>query len=236
MGTTLRILSLIAITAASVYAWALSNTESPVRKLESYDIIMVDTGTSSQLRGILNIDPSPCIYQPQDLCVHGEQMVLALQSTLVQVEATPVDVLQIPWSNSENLAKGILLASKLGPRIISLSVAGDFPDSREKNAIGYATSKGILVLAASGNEYGKKKSYPASYNFDCLISVSTTDKGVLPKTANPGEIYIPKGPNDYGTSYSTAKAAAIAARYFQLKPQASCRDAKAFLIRVFGHL
>ena len=61
-------------------------------------------------------------------------------------------------------AAGISYAVDHGARIINLSFGGTTTSTAEKNAIDYATSRGVLVVAAAGNHYltGNQTIYPAA--------------------------------------------------------------------------
>jgi len=63
--------------------------------------------------------------------------------------------------NNVDIAAGIDAAVKGGARVISLSLGG--PESRAtRDAIRSATEKGVLCVAAAGNENSKRPSYPGA--------------------------------------------------------------------------
>src|SRR5207302_1815628 len=61
-------------------------------------------------------------------------------------------------------ANAIVWTVDHGARIVNLSLAGPDTSSTEQTAIDYATSHGVLVVAAAGNEYeeGDPVEYPAA--------------------------------------------------------------------------
>ena len=61
-------------------------------------------------------------------------------------------------------AAAIVYAVKHGARIINLSIGGEETSALEKRAIRYAAKRGVLVVAAAGNEYeyGNPVEYPAA--------------------------------------------------------------------------
>jgi len=66
----------------------------------------------------------------------------------------------------DDAAAGIYYAADNGANIISMSFGGNSPDSRIIAAIDYAVSKGVLVVAAAGNDgpsYGSID-YPGAYH------------------------------------------------------------------------
>jgi len=64
-----------------------------------------------------------------------------------------------------DIAAGILYAVRHGSRIINLSFAGQTPSTVEASAVAYAAKRGILLVAAAGNDAlaGNPTEYPAAY-------------------------------------------------------------------------
>jgi len=133
-------------------------------------------------------------------------------------------------NNLENTVKSIHYAVENGAQIINYSGGGLEFSKQEKLAIEKAQKKGILFVAAAGNERSnsdKKKYYPADYELSNIISVTAIDpdKNVLPSSnygvvtvdiAAPGKrIYstLPKGRYGpmTGTSQATAFVSGVAA-------------------------
>lgn len=133
-------------------------------------------------------------------------------------------------NNLENTVKAIHYAVENGANIINYSGGGLEFSAQEKKAIEKAEKKGILFVAAAGNERSnsdKLKYYPADYNLENIISVTAIDttKNILPSSnygvitvdiAAPGkEIYstLPNGRYGYmtGTSQATAFVSGVAA-------------------------
>ena len=69
------------------------------------------------------------------------------------------------WCYGDDIAAGIYYAADNGANIISMSLGGDTPDSQILEAIDYATDKGVLIVAAAGNDGPEDGSidYPAAY-------------------------------------------------------------------------
>jgi len=79
----------------------------------------------------------------------------------------------------ENALKSIKYGVDNGAKILSNSWGGGGFSQSLKNIIIYAKNKGVLFVAASGNEQNDNDahpSYPASYEIDNIISVMATDK------------------------------------------------------------
>lgn len=146
--------------------------------------------------------------------------------------------------NLKNTVKAIRYAVDHGAKIINYSGGGPEFSEEEYLAIKYAESKGVLFVAAAGNEHKnadltENYYYPAAYRTSNIISVAATDihNKLLPSSnwgrvrvdvAAPGEnIYstLPGGRYGYmtGTSQATAFVSGLAALLLSkdstLKPQ-----------------
>ncbi|MBL8843962.1 MAG: peptidase S8 [Planctomycetes bacterium] len=75
-------------------------------------------------------------------------------------------------SNSD-VAAGINWAADHGAHVISLSLGGSAKDATLEAAVNYAWNKGVVVVAAAGNNGNQTKFYPAAYG-NC-IAVASTD-------------------------------------------------------------
>jgi hypothetical protein len=76
-------------------------------------------------------------------------------------------------SNSFLLAQGIIAAADAGADIINVSMAGFGESSLVGEAVGYAASKGALIVAAAGNNGLGTVSFPAGHNG--VIAVGAVD-------------------------------------------------------------
>ena len=71
------------------------------------------------------------------------------------------------------IASGIIWAADNGAEIINMSLGGSSTSSTLEDAINYAWSKGVVVVAAAGNSGNTTPFYPAYYT-NC-IAVAATD-------------------------------------------------------------
>lgn len=91
------------------------------------------------------------------------------QGTLI-----PVKVLGDNGSGSVyNIIEGVLHAANVGADVINMSLGGGGYVQAFDNACQTAMSKGVIIVAASGNEYASSISYPAAY--DGVIAVGAVD-------------------------------------------------------------
>ncbi|MBF8193622.1 S8 family serine peptidase [Nonomuraea sp. K274] len=140
------------------------------------------------------------------------------------------------------VAKGIRYAVDEGADVINMSISKELATREERAAIRYAISKGVVLVAAAGND-GERDldgdfapySYPAA--FPGVVSVGATDRRLRRATfsnwnssvlvAAPGVDIMGAGPGDEywvgrGTSQATALvsgvAALIKAKYPDISP------------------
>jgi len=134
------------------------------------------------------------------------------------------DPKKIGTNNLENTVKAIHYAIENGAKIINYSGGGTEFSSKEKQAIERAQKKGILFVAAAGNEQSnsdEKKYYPADYDLNNIISVTAIDPNqkILPSSnygkitvdiAAPGKnIYSTLPQGKYGRMTGTSQATAF---------------------------
>jgi type VII secretion-associated serine protease mycosin len=129
------------------------------------------------------------------------------------------------------VARGIRYAVDEGADVINLSISKELATREERAAVRYAIGKGVVLVAAAGNDGDRKKdgdfapySYPAA--FPGVVSVGATDprmrraafsnwnSSVL--VAAPGVDIMGAGPGDEywvgrGTSQATALVSGVAA-------------------------
>ncbi len=72
-----------------------------------------------------------------------------------------------------DIAESIKFAADNGADVINMSLGGGGASSMMEEAIKYAHSKGVVIIAAAGNENSNSSSYPARY--PDVISVSAID-------------------------------------------------------------
>ncbi|MDT4949842.1 MAG: serine protease [Pseudonocardiales bacterium] len=151
--------------------------------------------------------------------------------------------------SSDDEAAGILWAADHGASIINLSLGGYTSDPTESNAIAYAESLGVVVVAAAGNDATSAPFYPAAY--PGVVAVGATDadhranfsnSGAWVTLAAPGvNIYstTPTAgstlfPSNYasgsGTSFSTPLVAGAAALLRAANPSATAATIRSALV------
>lgn len=80
------------------------------------------------------------------------------------------------WAYSSTLAKAAKLCGKAGANVISMSLGGGTPSRTEMQAFINLQSKGVLSIAAAGNDGDTTISYPAGYASVMMVGALDSDK------------------------------------------------------------
>lgn len=116
------------------------------------------------------------------------------------------------------VAKGIIWATDNGADVINLSLFLTEPSLELAEAVDYAWSKGVVLVAAAGNYMGTHPVYPACYP-NCMAVAATDDNDLLALWSSRGDwvdVAAP-GANVYSTlpgdEYSYKSGTSIAAAH-----------------------
>jgi len=143
---------------------------------------------------------------PNDDEGHGTFVTGVLASNLIDgagasgvapdVTVMPVKVLaQSGQGRDYDVARGIRWATDNGASVINLSLGGQGSGQSVSDAIQYAASKEVVVVAACGNENAAQVSYPAAFT-DCIAVGATGFDGIRAPYSNRGrklELVAPGG-------------------------------------------
>lgn len=89
----------------------------------------------------------------------------------------PLKVLSARGSGSmAAIAQAIRWAADHGAHVINLSLGGPFPVETIRRAIGYARDRGVVVVAAAGNDGRGKVGYPARYPGVLAVAATQFDE------------------------------------------------------------
>jgi len=81
-----------------------------------------------------------------------------------EADIMPIRVLEPDLQGSaQTIAKGLRFAADHGADVANLSIAGPSRARVLKDAVDYASSKGVTIVAAAGNDGGTAVSWPAAY-------------------------------------------------------------------------
>jgi subtilisin family serine protease len=127
------------------------------------------------------------------------------------------------YNNLSNTVRAIEYAIANGAQIINYSGGGADPAASERAAVAEAQAKGILFIAAAGNDgrnNDRRPYYPASYPLDNIVGVASVNKfeRLLPSSnfgksvhvAAPGLLILSTLPGaKFGTMSGTSQATAF---------------------------
>lgn len=138
---------------------------------------------------------------------------------------------------SSDMIEAIYYAANNGASVVNLSLTGSRYSLAEQQAVKYATSKGLLVVAAAGNDGTSVLSYPAAYEDVVAVSSHSQSRlasdfsnyGTYIDLSAPGEL-VPSVTPSYspltspvvlssGTSMSAPHVSAAAGLCFSLQPE-----------------
>ena len=126
-------------------------------------------------RDLVGGDPHPDDVPPSgERRSHGTLMATIIAATAgngvggagVAPEASimPVRVLRPDRSGAaRTIAAGLRFAADHGAQVANLSIAGPAPSPVLRDAVRYATAKGVTIVAAAGNDGRPAVSWPAAY-------------------------------------------------------------------------
>ena len=122
----------------------------------------------------------------------------------------PVKVLDSTGAGTDSqITRGIRFAVDHGADVINMSLGGPDPSDVLEEAISYATSKGVVVCAASGNERRSTVNYPAA-SPDCIAVGATTRSKARAGYSNYGsalDVVAPGGEGAQGILQQTYRRA-----------------------------
>lgn len=139
----------------------------------------------------------------------------------------PIKVIENKKGSMSNVIRGIKYATDQGADIINFSIGSQKDSKALQTAIKYAEKKGIILVAAAGNNGDESKYYPAAY--DSVISIGATDENdkILKRSNHgkwvdvyaPGESIVSTLPgHKYGYKSGTSQsAAAVTAKIVDIK-------------------
>jgi serine protease len=94
-----------------------------------------------------------------------------------QASIMPLKVLSAQgYGKTADIADAIRFAADHGANVINMSLGGPMPSKILRDAIHYAHKKGVVVVAAAGNNGQRKVSYPAAYPDTIAVSATRYDK------------------------------------------------------------
>ncbi|WP_241158432.1 S8 family peptidase [Cohnella candidum] len=182
-------------TLYSRYQWNLPQIDTEqgwnVNRGSQVIVAVVDTGVQSDhpdlqgklVPGVNIVDSSK---PPEDDVGHGTHVAGIIAAQINNHEGVagltwytkimPVKALDSSGAGSTySVAEGVIWAADHGANVINMSLGNYAQAQFLHDAIRYANNKGVLVVAASGNDNTDRPGYPAAYPE--VVAVSATDPG-----------------------------------------------------------
>jgi thermitase len=130
---------------------------------------------------------------------------------------------------ASTVARGIIWATDNGASVINVSIEFKEPSPELEDAVNYAWSRGVVIIAAAGNEGNESPVYPACYE-NCIAVAAIRQDNTLAPLSNYGDwinvaapgfnIYSTLPDNSYGyksgTSFASAYVSGLAALLFSV--------------------
>ncbi|MDE5077796.1 MAG: S8 family serine peptidase, partial [Trichodesmium sp. St2_bin6] len=203
----------------------------------------------------VNEDGDPMDDQSHGTHVAGTIGAVGNNSRGVVGVSPDVSIMSLKFLNSsgsgtsQGAAQAIIYAADMGADIINASYGSSYSSDIERDAIDYASKKGVLFVAAAGNSSTNNDgfpNYPSNYNLSNVISVAATDnKDKLAYFSNygrktvdlgaPGVSILSTVPNNRyasksGTSMAAPHVAGAAALVLAENPNLSVTELKKTLL------
>ncbi|RCJ40784.1 peptidase S8 [Nostoc minutum NIES-26] len=186
--------------------------------------------------------------------IAGENNGYGVTGIAYNSQIMPVKVLNESGSGSYSaIAKGIYYAVDNGANVINLSLGGYYSSSTLKSAVEYASSKGVIVVMAAGNDGESSPDYPASYANKSGIAVGAVDRNnniadfsnragtnqIAYVTAPGVGIYSSVPGNQYatysGTSMATPHVAGVVALMLSANPNLTDAQVRQIITETAGN-
>src|ERR1035437_1853948 len=162
----------------------------------------------------------------------GVNNALGIAGTAAEPLLMPLKIGDVGPISTANCALAIIYAADSGVKVINMSYGGYSPSQAESDACAYAAGKGVIMVAASGNDNLNLPTYPSNYDNVMCIGASTRSDiksdysnygpGIdflapAGNSAPPDAVVCAKNNNNTGygaatgTSFSCPQAAGLAA-------------------------
>lgn len=232
-------------------AMAAALAQSSTSILDGQNLVQMNSSTMA----ILSQSSTSILDGPPGEFGHG-----TMTAGLVHLVAPDAHIMSLKAfagdgsSDLFNIVRAIYYAADNGANVISMSFEIAQSSPALQNAIQYALSKNVIVVASSGNDGGQLVVYPSAYNG--VIGVGSTSNTDAKSSftnfgtnsvfiAAPGEGVVTTYPGGnyaagWGTSFSTPLVAGEAALVLQARPTYKSSDvgnaiSRAVAVQQMGH-
>jgi subtilisin family serine protease len=194
-------------------------------------IAVVDTGANVRLPEIAAKRPATYDVRTRgrdirDLNGHGTVVasILARASGNARLLIIRAGSSSGAFSDADEAA-AIRYAVDHGARIVNLSLGGPRTSIVERAAVRYAIRRGVLVVAAAGDDYANRPEYPAALlGANGLAVAAALPDGTRALFSNTGPWVSVAAPGEAGTSFAAPLVSAAAALVWTANPRLSLRQ------------
>lgn len=211
--------------------WAIIVSKQPTSETK-LNIAILDSGINSAETNVTHHD----VLKSQissDEYGHGTGVFHVLKKHMEELgtwDGTSIHSVKV-MDNKGNVTKdafikGMEYAMIQDVDLINISFGFNHDDPNVREAIDRATKKGVLIVAAAGNNFGMQSDYPARYENVVSVNAYDTSKNRVPRYAAKGKIdFVAPGEGIFtrnqfdekikvsGSSFATPYITAIIASY-----------------------
>ena len=194
-------------------------------------IAVIDTGANLHVREIaasrpLTYDVRTGGKDVRDLNGHGTRVATLVARTSGNARLVIIRAGSSSGAFSDaGEAAAIRYAVDAGAQIINLSLGGSRTSSVERSAVNYAVRRGVLIVAAAGDDYANRPEFPAALlrGNGLAVGAVMTSGGRAP-FSNTGPWVSVAAFGEDGTSFAAPVVAGAAARVLEANPRLTSRQ------------
>jgi len=94
------------------------------------------------------------------------------------------------WAYSSTLVHALDVCESAGANVVSMSLGGSLKSRTEDRAFAAASGRGVLAIAAAGNDGNTRNSYPASYSSVVSVAAIDSAKVVAPFSQQNAQVEL----------------------------------------------
>jgi subtilisin family serine protease len=216
----------------------MQSTTSILDGQQSTTSILDDFQSTTSILDMEQSTTSILDNHPQNYAGHGTMVAGMIHLVAPGAQLMPIKVFGADGTATlSQILAGIYYAADHGVKILNMSFDMTAPSPELQQAVSYAVSKGVILVAAAGNNGANTTVYPAG--LDSVIGVgATNDDDIRESYSNFGPVVSVAAPDGvittypgnqwalaYGTSLSTPEVSGAVALLVQMFPNLNASGA-----------